>query len=51
MAPSDQPATWLNAEKMARYRDEMRKLYYDPSKYETYLQQLGVTYPAVPPVP
>jgi aminobenzoyl-glutamate utilization protein B len=36
---------------MARYRDEMRKLYYDPSKYETYLQQLGVTYPAVPPVP
>jgi aminobenzoyl-glutamate utilization protein B len=51
MAPSDQPATWLNAEKMARYRDEMRKLYYDPSKYETYLQQLGVTYPSVPPVP
>ena len=51
MAPSDQPATWLNAEKMARYRDEMRKFYYDPSKYETYLQQLGVTYPAVPPVP
>jgi hypothetical protein len=28
-------ATWLNAEKMARYRDEMRKYYYDPSKYDT----------------
>ena len=48
MAPGDQPATWLNAEKMARYRDAMRKFYYDPSKYETYLQQLGVTYPTVP---
>jgi aminobenzoyl-glutamate utilization protein B len=51
MAPSDQPAVWLNAEKMARYRDEMRKYYYDPSKYETYLQQLGITYPTIPPVP
>ncbi|MFL5583196.1 MAG: amidohydrolase [Gemmatimonadaceae bacterium] len=48
MAPTDQPATWLNAEKMARYRDEMRKFYYDPTKYDTYLQQLGVTYPALP---
>jgi aminobenzoyl-glutamate utilization protein B len=48
IAPSDQPATWLNAEKMARYRDEMRRYYYDPSKYETYLQQLGVKYPTVP---
>jgi aminobenzoyl-glutamate utilization protein B len=50
IAPSDQPATWLNAEKMARFRDEMRKYYYDPSKYETYLQQLGITYPTVPVV-
>jgi aminobenzoyl-glutamate utilization protein B len=51
MAPSDQPATWLNAEKMARYRDEMRKNYYDPSKYGTNLEQLGITYPTVRPVP
>ena len=48
MAPTDQPATWLNAEKMARYRDQMRKYYYDPSKYETYLKQLGISYPTVP---
>ena len=48
MAPSDQPATWLNAEKMARFRDEMRRYYYDPSKYDTYLQQLGIKYPTVP---
>ena len=50
MAATDQPAIWLNAEKMARYRDQMRKFYYDPSKYETYLQQLGITYPTVPAV-
>jgi aminobenzoyl-glutamate utilization protein B len=51
MSPSDQPATWLNAEKMAKYRDEMRKYYYDPTKFETYLQQLGITYPTVQPIP
>jgi len=48
IAATDQPATWLNAEKMAKYREEMRKFYYDPSKYETYLQQLGIKYPTVP---
>jgi aminobenzoyl-glutamate utilization protein B len=32
---------------MAKYRPEMRKYYYDPAKYDTYLQQLGITYPTV----
>lgn len=50
MAPSDQPATWLNAEKMARYREAMRKFYYDPTKYGTYLEQLGIKYPTIPTV-
>ena len=48
MAPSDQPATWLNADRMAKYRGEMRKAYYDPARYATYLEQLGITYPVVP---
>ncbi len=47
LAPNDQPAIWLNAEIMARYRPEMRKFYYDPSKYATYLEQLGIRYPTV----
>jgi aminobenzoyl-glutamate utilization protein B len=46
-APTDKPPIWLNAEIMARYRPEMRKYYYDPTKYENYLQQLGITYPTV----
>jgi aminobenzoyl-glutamate utilization protein B len=51
MAPTDQPATWLNAEKMAKYREAMRKYYYDPTKYATYLQQLGVAWPVTAAVP
>jgi len=47
IAPSDQPAIWLNAEKMEKYRPAMRKLYYDPTRYDSYLQQLNVVYPAV----
>jgi aminobenzoyl-glutamate utilization protein B len=50
MAASDQPAIWLNAEKMAKYREAMRPFYYDPSKYATYLEQLGIKYPTVPAV-
>ena len=47
MRPEDRPATHLNAEVMAKYREQMRKYYYDPTKYETYLEQLGITYPTV----
>ena len=50
MAPRDQPAIWLNAEKMARYREAMRPYYYDASKFGTYLEQLGIKYPTVPSV-
>jgi aminobenzoyl-glutamate utilization protein B len=49
MAASDQPAIWLNAEKMARYRELMRPFYYDATKFGTYLEQLGIKYPAVAP--
>ena len=45
--PEDTPAIWLNEETMARYRPEMKKYYYDPSKYKTYLDQLGIKYPTV----
>lgn len=46
-APTDQPPIWLNAETMAKYRPEMRKYYYDPKKFDTYLEQLGIKYPTV----
>ncbi|HZR23605.1 MAG TPA: amidohydrolase [Vicinamibacterales bacterium] len=43
--PEDKPAIWLNKERMEKYRPEMKKYYYDPSKYKTYLEQLGIKYP------
>jgi len=38
------PPVELNREKMERFRPELQKLRYDPSKYKTYLEQLGVEY-------
>lgn len=43
----DTPAIWLNKETMDKYRPEMKKYYYDPTKYKTYLEQLGIDYPTV----
>jgi len=43
----DKPAIWLNKETMERYRPQMQKLYYDASKFDTYLEQLGIKYPTV----
>jgi aminobenzoyl-glutamate utilization protein B len=45
--PEDKPAIDLNKSTMDRYRPEMRKYYYDPAKYKTYLEQLGIAYPTV----
>ncbi len=44
---ADPPATHLNKEIMNRYREEMKKYYFDPEKYDTYMEQLGITYPTV----
>ncbi|PYT04656.1 MAG: amidohydrolase [Acidobacteria bacterium] len=45
--PGDQPAIELNREKMEKFRPELKKYYYDPAKYKTYLEQLGIQYPTV----
>ncbi|MCA1585510.1 MAG: peptidase dimerization domain-containing protein [Acidobacteria bacterium] len=47
----DQPAIHLNKAIMDRYRPEMKKYYFDPTKYKTYLEQLGIKYPTVRPAP
>ena len=43
----DKAPIWLNRKIMAEYREQMRKFYYDPSRYDTYLEQLGIRYPTV----
>ena len=48
----DTPApTHLNTAILSKYREQMRKYYYDPTKYSTYLEQLGITYPTVRTTP
>lgn len=37
----------LNKEKMETFRPQLQKLRYDPSKYKTYMEQLGIHYPTV----
>jgi aminobenzoyl-glutamate utilization protein B len=49
LGPDDKPAIWLNQGIMERYRPEMKKYYYDPSRYRSYLEQLGIKYPTVRP--
>ena len=41
----DRPAIELNGAIQARYREQMRPFYYDPARYSSYLEQLGVKYP------
>ncbi len=45
--PSDQPAIELNKEKMEKFIPQLKKYYYDPARYKTYLEQLGIQYPVV----
>ena len=45
--PEDRPAIDLNKNILDKYREQMRPLYYDPKKYKTYLDQLGIAYPTV----
>jgi aminobenzoyl-glutamate utilization protein B len=44
----DTPAAiHMNKAPLEKYRPEMQKYYYDPSKFPTYLDQLGIKYPTV----
>ncbi|HEX4949334.1 MAG TPA: amidohydrolase [Blastocatellia bacterium] len=47
ISAQDKPAIWLNKKIMDEYRPRLQKLYYDPTKYDTYLEQLGIRYPTV----
>lgn len=41
------PPAHFNADKMERYSEELRKLEYDPSRYSSYMEQLGISYPTL----
>lgn len=41
----DHPPIDFNADIMGRYKEQLRPFYYDPTRYRTYLEQLGIPYP------
>ncbi|MEQ8364625.1 MAG: amidohydrolase [Cyclobacteriaceae bacterium] len=43
----DKPAIYLNTDIMKQFRPQLEKFYYDETKYDTYLEQLGITYPTI----
>lgn len=45
ISADDAPAIDKNQATMDLYREQLKKFYYDPSKYDTYLEQLGIDYP------
>jgi aminobenzoyl-glutamate utilization protein B len=47
ISAEDKPATYINADVMAQYRPEMKKFYYNPVLYPSYLEQLGIKYPTL----
>jgi len=49
LSKDDAPATYVNQRNMAAYREQMKKYYYDPSRYPSYLAQLGIKYPTLEP--
>ena len=49
LTEDDPPPIHLTKEIMDRYRPALEKYYYDPEQYDTYLEQLGITYPTLRP--
>jgi aminobenzoyl-glutamate utilization protein B len=47
LVAEDHPAIEANAEMQGRYREQLKKYYYDASRYDTYLDQLGIKFPTL----
>ena len=45
LRPQDEPAVWLNREIMGHFKPMLEQYYFDPSTFDTYLDQLGIAYP------
>ena len=45
ISDEDAPAIEKNTAIMAQFRNRLEAYYYDPSRFDTYLEQLGVRYP------
>jgi aminobenzoyl-glutamate utilization protein B len=51
VSADDAPAIYLNKEIMQTYKPLLTPFYYDEKKYDSYMEQLGITYPTLRTVP
>ena len=49
ISPDDPPAIDKNQDIMAKFKPMLEELYYDPDRFETYLDQIGIDYPQLTP--
>ncbi|TMM53718.1 amidohydrolase [Maribacter algarum] len=47
ISSDDLPPVYLNTDKQGQFRAELEKFYYDETKFDSYLEQLGVEYPTL----
>lgn len=47
ISADDMPPVYLNKKIMDEFRPQLEKFYYDETKFNSYLEQLGVAYPTV----
>ena len=47
LSADDLPPIYLNEDKQEQFRSQLEKFYYDETKYKSYLEQLGITYPTL----
>lgn len=47
VSATDSPATYLNKEIMDTYAPKLKPFYYNEKKYDSYLEQLGISYPTL----
>ena len=47
ITPNDPPPIELNTQIMNSYRPQLEKFYYDETQYDSYLEQLGISYPTL----
>ncbi len=47
ISATDEPPIYLNRQIMQTFRPLLEKFYYDETKYGSYLEQLGITYPTL----
>jgi aminobenzoyl-glutamate utilization protein B len=49
LGPDDPPPVWLNRDIVAEFRSQLEPFYFDETRFDTYLEQLGIEYPTLRP--